>query len=58
MNVVPDSVTVLARSGHAALDELGELGFDVDEPEEVDVLAVARSDERQQLVGNLAALAA
>jgi len=41
-------------------DELGEFGFDVDtdEAEEVDVLAVAGGDERQQFVGNVAALAA
>ncbi|GAA3263655.1 hypothetical protein [Nonomuraea helvata] len=42
------------------LDELGEFGFDVhgDEPEEVDVLAVAGGDERQQFVADVAALGA
>jgi AcrR family transcriptional regulator len=41
-------------------DELGEFGFDVDvdEAEEVDVLAMAGGDERQQFFGNVAAPAA
>ncbi|MBA8956606.1 hypothetical protein ACFQU9_03185 [Actinomadura namibiensis] len=37
---------------------LDELGIDVDEAEEVDVLAVAGGGERQQLVGDAAALGA
>ncbi|MGI5489466.1 hypothetical protein [Microtetraspora malaysiensis] len=41
-------------------DESGKFGFDVDgdEAEEVDVPAMAGGDERQQLVGDLAALSA